>query len=53
MASEQYFPEFDQKLPPYPEAALPAVTFREILTLHFNGDEVQILHIPNAHSDAD
>jgi len=53
MASEQNFPEFDQKSPPYPEAALPAVTFRESLTLHFNGDEVQILHIPNAHSDAD
>jgi cyclase len=53
MASEQYFPEFDQKSPPYPEAALPAVTFRESLTLYFNGDEVQILHIPNAHSDAD
>jgi len=29
------------------------VTFRESLTLHFNGDEVQILHFPNAHSDAD
>jgi glyoxylase-like metal-dependent hydrolase (beta-lactamase superfamily II) len=53
MSSEQSFPEFGQKITPYPEAALPAVTFRESLTLHFNGDELQILHIPNAHSDAD
>ncbi len=53
MASEQNFPEFGQKFPPYPETALPAVTFRESLTLYFNGDEIQVLHIPNAHSDAD
>ena len=53
MTGEQDFPEFGQKLPPYPEAALPVVTFGESLNLHFNGDEVQALHIPNAHSDAD
>jgi glyoxylase-like metal-dependent hydrolase (beta-lactamase superfamily II) len=53
MSGEQSFPEFGEKYPPYPEAALPVVTFKESLTLHFNGDEVQILHIPNAHSDAD
>jgi cyclase len=53
MAREQNFPEFGQKLPAYPEAALPVVTFKESLTLHFNGDEIQILHFPKAHSDAD
>jgi glyoxylase-like metal-dependent hydrolase (beta-lactamase superfamily II) len=53
MTAEQSFPELGQTSPPYTEAALPAVTFRESLTLHFNGDEVQILHLPNAHSDAD
>ena len=39
MASEQNFPEFGQKLPAYPEAALPVVTFKESLTLYFNGDD--------------
>ena len=53
MAGEQSFPELGQTTPPYPEPALPAVTFEESLTLHFNGDEVQVLHIPSAHSDAD
>jgi cyclase len=53
MASEQSYPEFGQKMPAYPEAALPVVTFKENLTLYFNGDEIQILHFPNAHSDAD
>jgi len=29
------------------------VTFKDSLTLHFNGDEIQVIHIENAHSDAD
>jgi glyoxylase-like metal-dependent hydrolase (beta-lactamase superfamily II) len=53
MTSEQSYPEFDVKIPPYPEAALPAVTFTDALTLYFNGDEIRAIHIEKAHSDAD
>jgi glyoxylase-like metal-dependent hydrolase (beta-lactamase superfamily II) len=53
MAREQEFPEFGSKFPPYPEAALPRVTFKDSLTLHFNGEEIQATHIAAAHSDAD
>ena len=53
MTSEQYFPDFDMKIPPFPEAALPVLTFTDSLTLHFNGDEIQVIHIEKAHSDAD
>ncbi len=53
MMSEQYFPDFDMKIPVFPEAALPVVTFKDSLTLHFNGEEIQAIHIENAHSDAD
>jgi glyoxylase-like metal-dependent hydrolase (beta-lactamase superfamily II) len=53
MAKEQSFPEFNQKFPAYPEVALPMVTFQDSLTLYFNGDEIQLLHIEKAHSDAD
>jgi glyoxylase-like metal-dependent hydrolase (beta-lactamase superfamily II) len=53
MAKEQNYPEFGQKIPAYPEAALPVVTFKDNLTLHFNGDDIQIHHFPGAHSDAD
>ena len=53
MTSEQYFPDFNQNIPAFPEAALPVVTFKDSLTLHFNGDEIQVFHLPNAHSDAD
>jgi glyoxylase-like metal-dependent hydrolase (beta-lactamase superfamily II) len=53
MSSEQNYPDFDMKIPAFPEAALPALTFTDSLTLHFNGEEVQVIHIEKAHSDAD
>lgn len=53
MLSEQYFSDFNMNIPVFPEAALPVVTFKDSLTLHFNGDEIQVIHIKNAHSDAD
>jgi cyclase len=53
MASEQFYPDFDMKNPAYPEQALPKICVSDSMTLHFNGDEIQILHVENAHSDAD
>jgi len=53
MTSEQHYPDFDMHYPAVPKAALPVVTFKDSLTLHFNGEEVQVIHIENAHSDAD
>jgi cyclase len=40
-------------IPPYPDAALPIITFDDSVTLHFGGQEITLLHFPNAHSDAD
>lgn len=53
MTKEQEFPQFDSKFPPYPEAALPKVTFKDSLTINFNGEEIQATHFSGAHSDAD
>jgi cyclase len=55
MTREWGAPEFDptQTVPPYPKAALPVITFKDSLTLHFNGDEVTAIHVPAAHSDGD
>ena len=41
------------KFPPAPEAARPGVTFADALTLHHNGDEVRVRHVPPAHTDTD
>lgn len=38
---------------PWPEPALPDITFDSTLTLHFNGEEIRIVHLPNAHTDGD
>lgn len=55
MLGEQRLPELypDLKIPPYPKKALPVITVSNSLTLHFNGDEIRMAHVPNAHSDGD
>ena len=40
-------------MPPYPEVALPSVTFADSLTVHFGGHGLQIYHFPSAHTVAD
>ena len=36
-----------------PAAALPVLTYTESITLHFNGEEIQIFHPDPAHTDGD
>lgn len=36
-----------------PKVALPVVTFRDSVTLHFNGEDVEIQHMPTGHTDSD
>lgn len=40
-------------VPPYREGALPQLTFAGALTVHFGGYEIEALHLPSAHTDAD
>jgi cyclase len=53
MLKEQAFPDFGSKFPPYPESALPKITFKDSLTLHVNGEVIEATHFAAAHSDAD
>jgi cyclase len=36
-----------------PEEGLPKVTYRDGLTLHFNGEDIRLLHCADAHTDGD
>ena len=36
-----------------PKEALPVVTFDDSLSIHFNGEEIRIIHFPNSHTDGD
>jgi cyclase len=39
--------------PAQPKAALPMITFSEALALHFNDEEIRVMHFPAAHTDGD
>ncbi len=53
MSSEQFLEAFDQRVSPSPKGALPVVTFAEGVTLHLNGDTIDVVHVANAHTDGD
>jgi len=53
MSEDRHITVIDRDVPASPDAALPVITFAESLTFHWNGDEVRVLHVPNAHTDGD
>ncbi|UTW44657.1 MBL fold metallo-hydrolase [bacterium SCSIO 12696] len=53
LTTEQFVKAFNMKSPPQPKAALPVVTFSHTMTLHWNGDELNAVHVGNAHTDGD
>jgi cyclase len=53
MAKGQYLAAFNQTIPPSPPAALPTVTFADSMTIHFDGETVELIHVPRAHTDND
>ena len=42
---------YDQ--PPYPAEGLPVITFDESLTLHFNGQQIDVMHFGPGHTAGD
>lgn len=40
-------------LGPYPQRAWPAITFRDMVTIHFAGEDIEMHHYANAHTDGD
>jgi cyclase len=40
-------------IPPRAREALPVVTFADSATLHFNDDDLEFTHLPNAHTETD
>ena len=39
--------------PPAPKDALPVVTFNDRATLHVNGEDIRLVHLPHGHTDGD
>ncbi len=53
LSTKQFISFFKKEMPALSKSGLPVVTFAEGLNLHYNGDDVQIIHLPNAHTDGD
>jgi glyoxylase-like metal-dependent hydrolase (beta-lactamase superfamily II) len=53
MSMPQFQKELDRQVESSPSAALPVVTFAEGVTFHWNGDQIDVFHAPNAHTDGD
>lgn len=53
MTTEQVSIFMQNTTPPYPEDALPIVTFNDRLSLHMNGETATAYHVANGHTDGD
>lgn len=55
MASEQVLRlgSVSEKVSASPRGALPVLTFADGVTVHLNGDTLQVIHVANAHTDGD
>ncbi len=53
LSKDGFIKAFNIQIKAAPPEALPMVTFTEAMSLHLNGDTLQIKHIPNAHTDGD
>jgi glyoxylase-like metal-dependent hydrolase (beta-lactamase superfamily II) len=42
-----------EKVPASPKEALPVITFNQSVSIHFNGEEIRVIHFPNGHTDGD
>lgn len=42
-----------RKINPLPPHALPVITFNKSLSIHFNGEEIRVIHFPHGYTDGD
>ncbi len=53
LSTDQFITYFKKEMKALPKSGLPVVTFGEGMNVHFNGDRIQIKHLPAAHTDGD
>lgn len=53
LGSAQVNPSNQQPIPARAKEALPVITFADSATLHFNDDDLEFTHLPNAHTETD
>jgi len=53
LSEDKYLEFWDEEHPAFPDHALPDLTFKDRITVNFNGEEIQIIHLPGGHTDGD
>lgn len=53
LSTRQFVEFFKSEVPPSPKEALPVVTFEQGVDLHLNGEDIEAVHVPAAHTDTD
>ncbi|MBN2431634.1 MAG: MBL fold metallo-hydrolase [Acidobacteria bacterium] len=53
LSEDKYLKFWDESHPAYPPHALPDVVFRERMTVHFNGETIDLIYLPPGHTDGD
>jgi len=53
LSTEQRSEIFKNTTPASPKDALPVITFDQSLSVHFNGEEIKVIHFPHGHTDGD
>jgi len=52
-AVRQRMHDGNERQPAADSAALPVITFADSVTLHLNGEDIRVLHLPHGHTDGD
>ena len=53
LSTEQRIEVFKTTVPASPKEAWPVITFGQSLSVHFNGEEIKVIHFPQGHTDGD
>ncbi len=53
LSTKQFITYFKKEMQPLSKAGLPVVTFSKDMNLHYNNDDIQIIHVESAHTDGD
>lgn len=48
-----YNPVFNQTIQPAAPGALPQITYTDKMTIHFDGETIELIHAPPSHTDSD
>ena len=53
LSTKQFSGFLKKELPAHPKEAWPVITFDESVSIHFNGEEIEVIHFPSGHTDGD